>query len=100
MSKWDPDTAENVTVRLSTPELREKWAWYVMHWRPGGGTKVGPRPDDELSMANRKQKDKAKKERRKKRGKVKREHQMKDKHKEEEEGKSAASSSSRPDGIN
>ncbi|KIV77859.1 hypothetical protein PV11_09637 [Exophiala sideris] len=42
-SRHDRNPMERVTVRLSTPALRERGAFYTLHWEPWSGFRVSPR---------------------------------------------------------
>lgn len=44
-SGWDGNSEDHATIRLSNTELREQESWYTLHWRPNGGSELGPRPD-------------------------------------------------------
>src|SRR2546423_11859100 len=84
-SRWDPNEAKHVTVRLSTPTLRAANSWYTLHWRPGGGSVVLPQPDDEASNTISRERAKAKKQRRREREKAKKEQEKKDKDKKDKD---------------
>ncbi len=68
-SAHDPNLDPHVTVQLSTPTLRAQRQWYVLHWRPDGGSMVLPRPDSEEANEKRKAIRKAKKQRQQQRSK-------------------------------
>ena len=38
----DPDPSAHITVQMTNPALRSQGAWYVLHWRPGGGSILLP----------------------------------------------------------
>jgi hypothetical protein len=73
-SPADPDHTPHVTVRLTNATLRGQASWYVLHWRPNGGSVVLPRADNEAANAKRRE------ERRKKklRQRAKKEEEKKD----------------------
>ncbi|KAJ9315857.1 hypothetical protein DTO271D3_3835 [Paecilomyces variotii] len=78
-SVHDPDPSPHVTVRLSDPSLRNRQAWYVLHWRPDNGrSMILRRTDDEPSNQRRRRQRKEKKKRRRAR---KKEREKKDKDK-------------------
>ncbi|KAL9102619.1 MAG: hypothetical protein Q9163_002263 [Psora crenata] len=68
-SFYDPNPDPHVTVQLSTPALRAQRQWYVLHWRPDGGSVVLRRPDSEEANEKRKTRRKGKKQRRRQRDK-------------------------------
>jgi hypothetical protein len=76
-SGWDPNPVDHVTVRLSNAELRERKSWYTLHWRPNGGSRVGPRLDSEEAH-NGKKKDRKEKNQRYQANKKRRDRDGKD----------------------
>jgi hypothetical protein len=66
-----------VTVRLSNAELRERKSWYTLHWRPDGGSRVGPQLDSEEAH-NEKKKDRKEKNQRYQANKKRRDRDGKD----------------------
>lgn len=62
-SQYDGNTDPHVTIRLSNATLRGQRSWYILHWRPGGGSVILPNPDNEDDNLKRRQKRKDKKKR-------------------------------------
>ncbi|KAH6839524.1 hypothetical protein B0I37DRAFT_449432 [Chaetomium sp. MPI-CAGE-AT-0009] len=60
-SPADPDTTPHVTVRLTNATLRGQNSWYVLHWRPNGGSVVLPRADNAAANEKRRADRRAKK---------------------------------------
>jgi hypothetical protein len=61
---------------MSNPTMRGQQMWYVLHWRPNGGSVILPRPDNEES--NRRKRDRRKEKKQKR--------QERDRNKKEEDG--------------
>ncbi|KAH6627444.1 hypothetical protein F5144DRAFT_272955 [Chaetomium tenue] len=79
-SPADPDTTPHVTVRLTNATLRAQNSWYVLHWRPNGGSVVLPRADNEAANNKRRADRRAKKLRQRQR-------KEEEKKKKDDEGK-------------
>ena len=64
----DPDPSAHVTVQMTKPALRSQGAWHVLHWRPGSGSILLPRPNstakNQKARAGRKAKKKARRRQR------------------------------------
>ena len=65
----DPDPSAHVTVQMTNPALRSQGAWYVLHWRPGSGSILLPRPNSTAKNQKARAGRKAKKARRRQRDK-------------------------------
>ncbi|MCJ1337778.1 Keratin, type I cytoskeletal [Bachmanniomyces sp. S44760] len=59
----DPNSVPHATIQLSSPSMRTQEQWYVLHWRPGGGSMVMPDLQDQPTVDAEKQYRKAKKQR-------------------------------------